>query len=246
MKRKLFITVLALVVLSISTASAYNYSDLQYANSMRDSGNFYGAKDLYQRIANGFFTDNEIQREAAYFIGFCDIKMNNPWSAIDSYRWFLNRFDNGNFRFVPDALFVLGRTYEDVRDLRNANYYYNECIRRFQYGEFPEKSRDRLRVIGGYYGAPNYLIQTTQKNDETKASTGKATKSISDPFEGGFSLDQSRVERVNALIQAVSKSEGVEEAVSKLSTSDNELEIVKENLKINQEKQKFDSLHEVK
>ncbi|MBF0407437.1 MAG: hypothetical protein HQM10_08785 [Candidatus Riflebacteria bacterium] len=248
MKKRLTLAVIAIMVLSVASAYAYGYRDLQDANYMKDRGDFWGARNLYERISSDIFTDREVKREAAYFIGYCDIRLSDPWRAISSYRHFLNRFDNGNTRFVPDALFVLGRTYEDVRDFGNARYYYNEVIRRFGYGEFPEKARDRLRIMGGgYYPGPHYSMQTLQNADTAEAATVKAEvkKSVSDPFVN-FSMDQNRISRVNTLISAVEKLEGVEEAVSTLSEQDSKLEVVKDTLKTYQEKQKFESLHEVK
>ncbi|MBF0546891.1 MAG: hypothetical protein HQM08_20795 [Candidatus Riflebacteria bacterium] len=245
MKKRFFLSVFLMVLFGVSSAFAYyTYRDLDEANRMRDCGDFYGARSLYQRIADDNYSDPQLQRNAAYFIGFCDVKLGNPWRALDSYHWFLNRFDNGNTNLIPDALFVLGRTYEDIGDLNNAKFYYRECINRFQYGEFPAKSRERLRIYGEYTAGPYITTNLVQNADAEKSA--KAVKSNSDPFDGGFSLNKDMISRVNGLIQAVSKLEGVEEAFAKITPEDQKLEVVKENLRIYQEKQKFESLHEIK
>ncbi|MBF0408655.1 MAG: hypothetical protein HQM10_15005 [Candidatus Riflebacteria bacterium] len=245
MKSRVLLVVLLMVLVGAASAYAYyDYRDLQRAHYMRDRGDFYGARNLYDRISYDYSTSYDIQREASYYTGFCDVRMNNPWRAIDAFRNFLSRFDiGGNIRFVPDALYVLGRTYEDVGDRYQAKYYYRQCVDRFRYGEFPEKSRERLRYLGDYYPGPYYSIQT-MATDNVPAVV-KSEKSASDPFVG-FSLDQVRVSRVNKLIEAVNKLQGVEEALSGLTSNDNELEVVKDSMKLYQEKQKFENLHEIK
>ncbi|MBF0407411.1 MAG: hypothetical protein HQM10_08655 [Candidatus Riflebacteria bacterium] len=302
MKRRFFSVLLMLVFCASSAFAYYTYQDLQRAHMIRDRGDYYGARNIYDQISMDRTADREVRREAAYFIGFCDIRTNNPWRAIESYRNFLSRFDNESLLFVPDALFVLGRTYEDVRDINSARFYYNECIRRFRGTEYSRKSFERLRVIGGGNNnnnpyppnhpphnnpyppsypphnnppvppshpnypptypnyppnyppnQPNYPGYPPSHNVpghhshhfslQTMENTAVVTSS--NPFDG-FELSQDRISKVNNLVDAVKKLEGVDAAVSELSSDDLELEIVQEALKTFKDKEKFESLHEVK
>lgn len=193
-------------VLAASTGWAYYGRDLERAHRMRDRGDFFEARRQYSAIANDYYTDEYTRRQAGYFVGFCSVRLNEPWNAINDYRRFLQNFDNGNTSLVPDALFVLGRTYETVRDLGNARWCYRECIRRFRYGEFPQKSRERLDYIDGYQGGygnggygnggynsghyrPRFSMEAGPTRDVQAVAETQAPKiSGNDPFDG-FKMD---------------------------------------------------------
>ncbi len=198
------ISFLTLVVcLALGSAVFAYWTDLDRANRMRDNGDYWGARSLYRSIADNYYSDEYSRRQAAYFVGFCSVRLNDSWTAIEDFRRFLRNFDNGNTTLIPDALYVLGRTYEERGDNYRARECYYSCIDRFGYGEFAEKSRERLRYLGGYNGGngggypsplpPNCSIENGGNPDQkavSKATSTKMVKKLSgnDPFEG-FKMD---------------------------------------------------------
>ncbi len=250
MKTKYFATIV-LVLLAASSAFAYGYGheDLYRAHRYKDDGRDYDARDLFKRVARDAY-NSDIRREACYYVGFCSVKMNDPWQAIRDYKWFLDEFDRGyssySNKFVPDALYVLGRTYETVHENSDARYYYRRCIDRFPYNDFADKSRDRLRYLGDYNDHDNDHHYSV--NMSVQSLSGKTQKSVktevskNDPFQN-LKIDTEKIERVNAFIGSVKTLNGVEKAMEQLSDSDKKLEVVQENLNLLTKKQKFEQLH---
>lgn len=112
-------------------------------------GDFRQAIEQFRMITNDYSSPEYDRREAMYFTGFCYVKLSDPWSAISAYEQFLSRYENSSDKaLVPDALYVLGRTYEDVGRAGQAEPLYNRCTRRFPGSDFARKCEDRLRVIG--------------------------------------------------------------------------------------------------
>ncbi|MBF0545799.1 MAG: hypothetical protein HQM08_15255 [Candidatus Riflebacteria bacterium] len=252
MKLRSMLGVLLLVTLIAGgTAWAYNYNDLQMAHSMRDRGDFLNARNLYWNIASSLFTDNGIRREAGYFLGFCNVKMNNSWAAIDDYRWFIKTFDDGNATLIPDAIFVLGRTYEVVNDVQAAINCYRSCLSRFPYTEFAGKSRERMNFLGVYasmdsvnYADSNGQPAVGMAQEKPGAVTVKASTKANpmmDPYNG-FQPDQAKIKRVNTFLNAVKKMQGVDEAIRGLAPEDGRMGIIKQNLQMLQEKGKFNNV----
>ncbi len=148
MRRSLF-SVLVLFMAVAAIASAYGEMDLDRARDLMNRGDYRRAIDQFRYVARNSSFDYEVRREASYYIGFCCVKISDPWGAIEAYQNFVDRWDNGNSRFVPDALYVLGRTYEEVQKIDEARRCYRRCIERFPHSEFARKSEDRLRIVGG-------------------------------------------------------------------------------------------------
>jgi len=128
-------------------------------------GDYRQAIEQFRMITSEYSSPEVERREAMYFTGFCYVKLSDPWSAISAYEQFLSRYENASdWALVPDALYVLGRTYEDVGRAAQAEPLYRRCVRRFPGSEFSLKCKDRLRVIGnpgGYdhghgHGHANY------------------------------------------------------------------------------------------
>jgi len=182
------LSVVFCLVLVASTAWAYSSYDLDRANRSRERGDFFEARRQYSAIASDYYTNDNIRRQASYFVGFCSIRLNEPTNAINDYRRFLRDFDTGyNTVLVPDALYVLGRTYETVNDISQAKTCYRDCIRRF-YGEFAQKSQERLRILGDGYGpyTPHYSMSVEAGSSDAAAPVQKL--SGNDPFDG-FQMD---------------------------------------------------------
>lgn len=166
MKRlKLALCVLFVFACFIPAFSQSGAYELQRAKEYMNSGSYSTAIRSFVEVSRNIYNDRLIRREAKYFIGYCYVKMGDPWSAIDSYKSFLANYDNGNSRFIPDALHVLGRTYENVNDIYSARRYYNNCIDRFPSSQFARKSRDRLNLING--SIPDYGDDYANQNSVT-------------------------------------------------------------------------------
>lgn len=153
--------VLALLGLFISCAAwaavGYGSVDLDRAKDAMNRGDFRYAQDQFRFIEGNSSFAFEVRREAGYFFGFCCVRMSDPWGAINAYERFISTYDRYSDKtLIPDALYVLARTFEEVRNLDKAGYYYRLCVDRFPYSEFSSKSQDRLRVIGGSYPGGGY------------------------------------------------------------------------------------------
>ncbi|HNW34956.1 MAG TPA: tetratricopeptide repeat protein [Candidatus Ozemobacteraceae bacterium] len=161
MPTRILSVVLLIGLLFVQTAFA-GY-ELDRAKEAMNRGDFRRAIDQYRTIAGSYSSSEYDRREAMYFTGFCFVKLSDPWSAITAYEAFLSRYENSSDRaLVPDALYVLGRTYEDVGRASQAEPLYRRCISRFPGSEFARKCEDRLRVIG-HGGSPNYPGGLTQQ-----------------------------------------------------------------------------------
>lgn len=153
--RRLFLA-LACCMLLGSALWAQGYGgayELDRAKNAMNRGEFRWALDQFNFVAGNYNFSADVRREAAYYVGFCCVKMSDPWGAIRAYESFIDRYHNGDARFVPDALYVLGRTYENVGRPEDAARMYRRCIDRFPYnGEFAAKSRERLSALGYDHG----------------------------------------------------------------------------------------------
>lgn len=232
--------VLGIFFVLLVSGCAWAYHGLSYAHRLMDRGDYWGARNEFLSVARYGYNDSE-RREAGYFVGFCSVKSHDPWQAISDFRWFLDRFDCGYRKYVPDALYVLGRTYEEVGDRRAAFNYYRRCVDRFPYSEFASKSRDRMHECDPHYSM-NFSMEAVPGKSASSAKKSDKKASKEDPFEG-FSMDKKRIDRVNSFLTAVKENKDVDVAVKGLTTDDSHLSVVKENIKKVSEKQKFDKMH---
>ncbi len=124
---------------------------LQEAKRLLDQKDYSRALELYTRIAR-VDGDPHVKKEASYYIGFCKVRLQDFWGAINAYEDFLRQYENWQMtdgdRFIPDTLYVLGRTFEQVNESSKAIEVYRRCVERFPSSEFATKSRDRLNGLG--------------------------------------------------------------------------------------------------
>lgn len=152
MNRKLFISASAILLLAFcAVASAQGTWELDQAKNAMNKGEYHSAIREFKAIFQNTYNHESVRREAAYFIGFCQVKLNDLNAAAASYEAFLKRFDtSGNDRLIPDALYVLGHCYELLNRIDSAIRVYSECKRRFPYNDFGKKSAERLAAISSY------------------------------------------------------------------------------------------------
>lgn len=190
--------VLCLALVASTAWAGYTSYDLDRANRMRDHGEYFEARRLYSAIANDYYAYDSIRRQASYFVGFCSVRLSEPRNAINDFRRFLSNFDTGyDTVLVPDALYVLGRTYETVNETDQARNCYRECIDRFHSGEFSQKSRERLRIIGNHEDPypHHYSMDVVSGSTDTSRFTTKL--SGNDPFDGfQMNLQQEKVDQL--------------------------------------------------
>ncbi len=155
MTRKLFMGSLFVLLLAGAVFANGSY-ELGQAKAAMDRGDYRYAIDQFRWITGNTTFAPEVRREAMYFIGFTYVKMSDPWSAIDAFNRFLDKYSSSSNEYlIPDALYVLGRTYEEVGRSDDARRLYRRCRERFPYNEFARKSEDRLRILGDGYYPPN-------------------------------------------------------------------------------------------
>lgn len=197
--------VLCLALVASTAWAGYTSYDLDRANRMRDRGEYFEARRLYSAIANDYYAYDNIRRQASYFVGFCSVRLSEPRNAINDFRRFLRDFGTGyDTVLVPDALYVLGRTYETVNEMDQARSCYRECIDRFHSGEFSQKCRERLRIIGSHEDP--YSHHYSMDVVSGSADTGKSSEKLSgnDPFDGfQMDLQQEKVDQLKEKFEAL-------------------------------------------
>ena len=144
----------------------------------RKSGDYTKAKGNYLAVVLDDAADRYNRKKAFFGVAYCDIRTNNPYSAIYYLNEFLKNFGDGGSFLIPDTLYVLGRTCEAVGSAPVAKDRYRECIQRFSTGEFPRKSQQRLDFLAAQDG-----------NGEGGNDSGHGHLSGNDPFDGGFEID---------------------------------------------------------
>ncbi|MFZ2961446.1 MAG: tetratricopeptide repeat protein [Candidatus Ozemobacteraceae bacterium] len=168
MKQRIIGSVLLATVLFIfGTAFAQDGTDqLQAAKNAMERGRFEVAISRFTDISRNSSYPRPVVKEAAYYVGFCYVKMSDPWKAIQVCESFLERFDNSSDRsFISDAMYVLGRAFEETKKFDDAVVIYRRCADRFHSTEFGNKSRDRISMIcsGGSHHGGGDSLEITQK-----------------------------------------------------------------------------------
>ena len=146
---KVVLCVLMIFACFLPAFSQNGSYELQQAKKYMNQGSYQQALQFFNRVAQDSYNDEMVRREAKYYVGFCFVKIGDLWRAIDAYKSFLERYDNGNSMLVPDALYVLGRTYENVGEISSARRVYRRCVDQFPGNKFANNSRNRLNIIGG-------------------------------------------------------------------------------------------------
>lgn len=120
---------------------------LQKAISLLDDGNFDLALRRFKRISTNYDFPKRIKREASYYIGYCYVKQSDPWKASEVLADFIQEYQETGDAFIPDALYVMGRTLEEIGETRRAIRAYKKCINNYGQNEFSRKSRRRLKEL---------------------------------------------------------------------------------------------------
>lgn len=135
---------------------------LKHAHSHMEKGDYQDARSLLHTLLFSA-KDQYIRLDAAYFQGFCSVRLNDSFQAREDFEDFLREFDKPSpapvpsplpgidipfHRFIPDALYGLGRVCEDLGRKQDAVYHYRYCLKRFPESPFAEKSRERLSNLG--------------------------------------------------------------------------------------------------
>ncbi len=127
--------------------------DLRWAKSLMEKGDYAYAIEKFEDIARFSLNSEKVRKEAMYYVGYCHVKNNDPWQAVRVLERFLEKYDDSiSQEFIPDALYVLGRVYEETGDQRNAIKVYQRCSRNYPGSSFARKSKDRLKELGGSGG----------------------------------------------------------------------------------------------
>lgn len=137
-------------------AQGFGHEDLRWAKSLMDRGDYAYAAEKFTDIARSPRNSEAVKKEAMYYIGYCHVKNNDPWQAVTVFERFLEKYDDGISReFIPDALYVLGRVYEETGDRRAAIRVYRRCQKNYPRSSFGRKSDERLRELGMGGGSGN-------------------------------------------------------------------------------------------
>lgn len=150
MKRHLLLLAVFICIAVTGAFAQDGAKDLKWAKSLLEHGDYAYAAEKFADIAASHYNSPAVRKEALYYVGYCHVKNSDPWQAIRVFEQFIEKYDNGSSSdFVPDALYVLGRVYEETGDKRSAIKVYRRCSRAYPRSQFARKSEDRLRQLGG-------------------------------------------------------------------------------------------------
>ncbi|KAF1083005.1 MAG: hypothetical protein GQF41_0772 [Candidatus Rifleibacterium amylolyticum] len=150
MKRHLLLLAVFICIAVTGAFAQDGAKDLKWAKSLLEHGDYAYAAEKFADIAASHYNSPAVRKEALYYVGYCHVKNSDPWQAIRVFEQFIEKYDNGSSSdFVPDALYVLGRVYEETGDKRSAIKVYRRCSRAYPRSQFAIKSEDRLRQLGG-------------------------------------------------------------------------------------------------
>jgi len=213
----------------------YDY-ELRRAHAMLNVNDFYGARNLFRQIASTGST-SEVRRDAAYYIGYCTAQLQDYWQAISEFRDFLAQHDHEwNLRLIPEALYTTGILNEYIGRNSDAANYYRQCISRFPQTQMAVQAKDRLTAINRTY---RYFAGTEAA---PPVEIDHAAARRNPLFNRRPSSAQ--VARICQFIYAVDRMSDVENALSKLTDADRQLQTVKTYLKLLAEKRQFENLHQ--
>lgn len=218
-------------------------SVLVEAHAMMNMGYARDAREKFRYYSrNG--SQDEVRREAAYFIGYCSVKLGDLNQGVADYRDFLSQYENSwTTWLVPDAMYVLGLLYENLKDVNQAIASYRKCIAKFPGSEFAQRSRERLAVYNvGERTVSSAALRSASAGDAVLRARGGGDLAASNPFIG-LRCDMAGQERVSAFIRAVDRFEGVGHAFLRLTPEDKAMESVRNALRLWAEKRKFTDLH---
>jgi tetratricopeptide (TPR) repeat protein len=176
--KKIVLTLILCLLLPALTAGTKNSLEqtMNRAKANMYEGKYNLAIRAFTKIYKKSSNNQQIRREAKYFIGFCFVKKGELWDAINAYTIFIELYKDSNSDLIPEALYALGRTYESVGKIAFAKKTYKKCVVRFPYSELADKSENRLDVIGGenHSGANKISCQIKKIIDSAKKAESDA------------------------------------------------------------------------
>ena len=151
MRKSLLWLAIFMFIAGITSVSAQDgVKDLNWAKSLLEHGDYAYAAQKFEDIASSHYNSAAVRKEAMYYVGYCHVKNNDPWQAMRVLEQFIEKYDNGSSTdFVPDALYVLGRVYEETGDNSRAIKVYQRCRRTYPRSSFARKAEERLQALGG-------------------------------------------------------------------------------------------------
>lgn len=175
MKRFFVFFLMMFLIGGLTAVNAQDSSekDLRWAKSLMDRGDYVYAVEKFEDIARSQYAPPRIKKEAMYYAGYCHVKNNDPWQATRVFERFLDQYDDGiSAEFVPDALYVLGRVYEENGDKEKAIKVYRRCKRNYPGNSFARKSQERLLTLKDVSGTDPFDDSNNGGNDDNYDNHG--------------------------------------------------------------------------
>jgi len=230
----LAVVALAWTALAPATGAPFTAADLGPIHRLRQQRQFAEARSRYATIARNAATPRPLRQEAGYWMGFCSVMDQSFPRAIHDFRWYLEAFPGEDNRFLPDALYVLARTYEVEGQPAAAAWYYRQCLRSPAAAKtaFPAKARAGLERVEGMLGVESYKPRLTLLPGERVASP---TGDLVDPFSRKpLKPDQSQ--RVKTFIQRLS-AQPLDRVLPLLQPEDRTLALVTRTIELHRQHQ---------
>ncbi|PIV82842.1 MAG: hypothetical protein COW52_11455 [Nitrospirae bacterium CG17_big_fil_post_rev_8_21_14_2_50_50_9] len=228
--RKHFIFFLLAILLNVGIASAavsQSEADLGKAHQLRKSRKYSDARSCYATIVRSPSASLGIRQEAGYWMGFCDVMNQSFGAAIRDFRWFLAAFPGEGTRFLPDAIYVLARTYEVVGQPAAAAFYYQRCIHTISAlsTTFPAKAQIGLARVRGMLDVESRKSRYSPVVSSPASSTPPLAAGFIDPFSKK-PLPRGQYQRVKSFMGRIAAGEPIEKAMKALQPADLQLELV--------------------
>lgn len=163
MVKKLIVSVLLGFLFISTNAMAYSMDE---ARGYMADGDYQKAAQSFHDVYQYGLLGKDDQIEAFYYWGFCLVKANEPQEAKKVFGWFLQKYDDGvNNKYIPDAMYVLGRIYEQLNEKGKAVTMYKKCMGRYKYNKFSRLCRKRLVKLGIISGEATDPFDDDNNND---------------------------------------------------------------------------------
>jgi hypothetical protein len=206
-----------LIILAVPSFAAPDL--LKQAHDARKAGRLGEARRQFATLAGNKKVPLEKRQEAGYWMAFCSVALKTPEQAVKDFLWFLSAFGKKNQAFVPDALHVLGRTYEFLGQPREAATMYQRCIEHPTAGkEFVAKSRKGMERL-------QEMLAEEKKHGNVRRPRIARESSKFDPYSRK-PLSQEQFTRIKSFTERLTRREPLDSAMSVLMKEDHNLPMV--------------------
>ena len=219
LSNRLAVLVLGLALMGVPPGFG-SLEALKKAHEARKQGKFTEARKQFASVAGRRQTSPKDRQEAGYWLAFCSVALKAPEQAITDLHWFLDAFSTKGPAYIPDALYVLGRTYELVGKPREAAQQYQRCLEHPAAARtgFSAKARQGIERVGE-------MLEEDKKRGTPKRPRVYRESERFDPYSRK-PISAEQFDRVKQFSQRLSQRESPASAAVVLTQEDRLLPMV--------------------